>query len=166
MNKKIVTLFALLITITLLTACSSNNENFETESSVRELEKTYIHSSYEIELLDLVNGYRVSKGLIPLEIIQHISYKGSQHNDYMIVTNSVNHDGFDERKMNLQQVLGAYRVGENVAYGFASAQATMNAWINSEAHRNNLMGDYTHFGISIKEDANGKKYYTNMYIKK
>lgn len=166
MNKKIVTLFALILTITLLTSCSSNTENLNAESSVRELEKNYSHSSSEIELLDLVNTYRVSKGLIPLEIVEHISYKGSEHNDYMIVTKLVNHDGFDERKTNLQQVLGAYRVGENVAYGFASSQATMNAWVNSDAHRINILGDYTHFGISIKEDLNGKKYYTNMYIKK
>lgn len=166
MNKKIVTLFALILTITLLTACSSNTENFDTDAAVRESEKAYMHSNVEIELLDLVNTYRVSKGLVHLEIIEHISYKSSQHNDYMIVTKSVNHDGFDERKTNLQQVLGAYRVGENVAYGFASSQATMNAWVTSEAHKSNLMGDYTHFGISIKEDSNGKKYYTNMYIKK
>lgn len=166
MNKKIVTLFALILTSTLLTSCSSDNENFETETSVRESEKTYLHSASEMELLDLVNTYRSSKGLKVLEIIEHISYKGSQHNDYMIITNSVNHDGFEERKTNLKEVLGAYRVGENIAYGFASSQATMNAWVNSESHRTNLMGDYTHFGISIKEDANGKKYYTNMYIKK
>ena len=166
MHKKIVTLFALLFTIALLTSCSSDTDALNTQTVAIEAEKTYTNSSSEIELLDLINTFRVSKGLKALEIIGHISYKASQHNDYMIATHTVNHDGFTERKTNLQQVLGASKVGENVAYGIATPQATINAWVNSDAHLANLMGDYTHFGISIKEDSEGKKYYTNMYIKK
>lgn len=166
MNKKIVTLFALLFTITILTSCSSDNDNLDANENAVALSKNYSHSSEELELLDLVNAHRVSKGLNALQIIEHISYEGSLHNDYMIATNSVNHDGFETRKINLQQVLGASRVGENVAYGFSTSQATVNAWINSDSHYANLMGAYTHFGVSIKMDTNGKKYYTNMYIKK
>ena len=119
-----------------------------------------------LELLDEVNAYRVSVGLNPLQIIEHISYKSSEHNDYMLATHTVTHEGFEERKSNLQEVLGAYRVGENVAYAYSSAQSTVNAWVNSPSHKANLEGDYTHFGASIKTDEQGRKYYTNMFIKK
>ncbi|MFN4199584.1 MAG: CAP domain-containing protein, partial [Flavobacterium sp.] len=42
------------------------------------------------------------------------------------------------------------RVSENIAYNFNTNNAALNAWINSEGHNENLLGDYTHFGISIK----------------
>ena len=164
MKKLMITLFALTIGLSSLTSCSSDTESVSNSSN--ETEKSYTHSNLEIELLDKVNTYRVSVGLNPLEIIEHISYKSSEHNDYMLATQTVTHAGFDERKSNLQAVLGASRVGENVAFAYSSAQSTVNAWINSPGHKANLEGDYTHFGASIKMDEQGRKYYTNMFIKK
>jgi uncharacterized protein YkwD len=165
MKKLMITLFALTIGLLSLTSCSPDSESASNNTS-NETVKSYTHSNLELELLDEVNTYRVSIGLNPLEIIEHISYKSSEHNDYMLATHTVTHEGFDERKSNLQEVLGAYRVGENVAYAYSTAQATVTAWVNSPSHKANLEGDYTHFGASIKIDDEGKKYYTNMFIKK
>jgi uncharacterized protein YkwD len=162
MKKTKLILFALIFST--LTSCSSDSESVS--PTVTESQKFYSHDEYELELLDLINSYRVDNNLIPLEIIEHISYKSSEHNNYMISTNSVNHDGFAERKTNLQQVLGASRVGENVAFGFSSPQSALNAWISSTAHKANLEGDYSHYGVSIRTDIDGRKYYTNMFIKK
>ena len=167
MKKLIITLFALTIGISSLTSCSADSESaISTTNNSNETVKSYTHSDLELELLDEVNAYRVSVGLNPLQIIEHISYKSSEHNDYMLATHTVTHEGFEERKSNLQEVLGAYRVGENVAYAYSSAQSTVNAWVNSPSHKANLEGDYTHFGASIKTDEQGRKYYTNMFIKK
>lgn len=163
MKKIMITLFTLTISLPLLTSCSSDSES---DFGSNETEKNYSHSAAELELLDEVNAYRVSVGLNALQIIEHISYKSNEHNEYMIAIHDVNHDGFEERKANLQEVLGAARVGENVAYAYSSAQSTVAAWINSPSHKANLEGNYTHFGASIKMDADGKKYYTNMFIKK
>jgi uncharacterized protein YkwD len=162
-NTKFI-LFALIFSTLTLTSCSSDSESVS--PTVTESQKSYSHNSTELELLDLINTYRVDNNLNPLEIIEHISYKSEEHNDYMISTNTVNHDGFTQRKTNLQQVLGAYRVGENVAFGFSTPQATLDAWVASAGHKANLEGDYTHYGVSIRIDNNGRKYYTNMFIKK
>lgn len=164
MKKNLLTLFALIFSSIIFVSCSSDSDSINTPTI--ESEKSYYHSDFELELLDLVNEYRVSQGKNALTIIEHISYKSGEHNDYMIVTNSVNHDGFTDRKANLQQVLGAVKVGENVAYGYSTPQATLNAWIESEGHRANLLGEYTHFGLSTKQNDLGQKYYTNMFIKK
>jgi uncharacterized protein YkwD len=164
MKNLMITLFALTIGLSSLTSCSADSES--TTSTSDETVKSYTHSDLELELLDEVNAYRVSVGLNPLEIIEHISYKSQEHNDYMLATHTVTHEGFEERKTNLQEVLGAYRVGENVAYAYSSAQSTVNAWVNSPSHKANLEGDYTHFGAAIKMDDQGRKYYTNMFIKK
>lgn len=165
MKRQVKILFALLFTISTLTSCSSDTEEVVAPTTDA-VQKSYAHNATELELLDLVNEYRVSKGLNALQIIEHISHESEEHNQYMIVTNSVNHDGFDQRKSNLQQVLGAVKVGENVAYGYSSPESTLTAWINSNGHRANLEGEYTHFGVSIREDEEGREYYTNMFIKK
>lgn len=164
MKKLMFNSLALIFTIVSLTSCSSDNES--ATNTPDETVRSYTHSASELELLDEVNAYRVSVGLNPLEIIEHISYKSSEHNDYMLATHTVTHEGFEERKTNLQEVLGAYRVGENVAFAYSTAQATVTAWVNSPSHKANLEGDYTHFGASIKMDDQGRKYYTNMFIKK
>ncbi|WP_340696432.1 CAP domain-containing protein [Flavobacterium nitratireducens] len=71
-----------------------------------------------------------------------------------------------ERANNIKKVLGAKSVGENIAYNYKSALAAVTAWLNSPTHKENIEGDFTHFGIAIREDATtGKKYYTNIFVK-
>ena len=85
----------------------------------------------------------------------------------MIDNNVVNHDYFQQRSNNLVQVLGAQRVGENIAYNYQSAEGALNAWMNSPGHKENIEGDYTHIGISVTiDETTGKKYFTNMFMKK
>jgi uncharacterized protein YkwD len=46
-------------------------------------------------------------------------------------------------------------------------ESAFSAWMNSPAHKANIEGDYTHFGMSVTTDTQtGRKYYTNMFIKK
>lgn len=167
MRKVMLTLFAFL-TISFLTSCSSDTESVDSTNApiADATAKSYNHSTFELELLDLINEYRVSKGLNALTVIEHISYVCAGHDDYMIEMNAVNHDNFNERTINMQYVLGAVRVGENVAYGYSTPQSVLNAWIESDGHRANLEGNYTHFGIAVKDNLEGRKYYTNLFIKK
>ncbi len=47
-----------------------------------------------------------------------------------------------------------------------TAQAVVEAWLNSAGHKANIEGNYTHFGIAIRENpVNGKKYFTNIFAK-
>ena len=147
-------------------ASCSKDSSEETEEQLA-LVTNFDYNADELELANKINAYRVSVGKNALEIVNHVSYKSLEHNQYMITNNVVNHDYFDSRANNIIQVLGAVRVGENVAYNFSTPNAVLNAWLNSAGHKQNLDGDYTHFGISIKVNpANGKKYYTNMFMKK
>ena len=145
----------------------SNDSSEDLNGSNNQLVTNYNSSVDEIELARLINEYRVSVGEPKFEIINHISFKSQEHNLYMIENNVVNHDYFAERANNLIQVLGAVRVGENIAYNYSTPNAALYAWLNSPGHKENLDGDYTHFGISISVNpANGKKYYTNMFMKR
>lgn len=149
-----------------LVSCSKNNED-EVLTQKQFQVSNYDYSSDETKLVDLINNYRTSKGLNVLEIVNHISFKSQEHNSYMISNNVVNHDLFDERSSNIIQVLGAIKVGENIAYNFTTPEGALNAWMLSSSHKLNIDGNYTHLGISITVNpVNGKKYYTNMFMKK
>ena len=149
-----------------LVSCSKNDED-EVLIQKQFQVSNYDYSSDETKLVDLINNYRVSQGLNKLDVVNHISFKSQQHNSYMISNNVVNHDLFDERSSNIIQVLGAKKVGENIAYNFTTPEGVLNAWMLSPSHKLNIDGNYTHLGISVTiNPANGKKYYTNMFMKK
>ena len=148
-----------------MVSCSSDDSATTTTSS--KLVTEYNYNDTELRLVQLINDYRQSLGLNRLEVINHISYKSEGHNEYMIEKQAMSHDYFQERSTNLIQVLGAERVSENVAYNYNTPESAFAAWKNSPGHRANIEGDFTHFGISIRiNPETGKKYYTNIFIKK
>lgn len=146
-------------------SCSTEEMPNETLDS-SELVNTPATKTIEIEILELINNHRVEIGLNPLNNLSIIKSVAFTHTDYMVEINQVNHDNFYQRKNSLVQNAGAISVSENVAYGYSSAQAVVNAWLNSESHRANLEGDYTDFDISAEQNSEGRWYYTNMFIKK
>ncbi len=158
---------ALLPLAILFTMVSCSSDSSEATAEDKQVVTTYNYNETESKLITLINDYRQSKGLNPLTVINHISYKSEEHNFYMIDNDVVNHDYFQQRSDNLVRVLGAEKVGENIAYNYQTAESAMSAWLNSPSHKANIEGDYTHLGISVTiNPENGKKYYTNMFMKK
>jgi uncharacterized protein YkwD len=157
-------LLPLAIVFTMMSCSSDSTDDVTTDNKVIE---TYNYNETETKLVTLINDYRVSQGLNPLELINHISYKSEEHNEYMIDNKVVNHDYFEQRSNNIINVLGAERVGENIAYSYPTAESAMDAWLNSPGHKANIEGDFTHLGISVSVDPEtGRKYYTNMFMKR
>lgn len=155
-----------LILVLTLVSCSSDSSEVAAPADAV-LIQNYDYNDEELILADKINEYRESIGLNRLETINHISYKSEEHNEYMIATNSLNHDGFQERSANIIAVLGATKVNENVAYNYSTPNSVLHAWLNSAGHKATIEGDFTHFGVSIRTNPeNGNKYYTNIFIKK
>ncbi|WP_395066597.1 CAP domain-containing protein [Flavobacterium sp.] len=165
MKTKLLKLLVPMVLVFTMVSCSTNSK--EEDVIDQQLVTNYDYSTDEAKLGQIINEYRVSHGLNSLQMVNHISYKSEEHNEYMIDNNVVNHDYFEERSNNIIQVLGAVKVGENIAYNFSTPNAALYAWLNSPGHKANLDGDYTHFGVSITVNpSTGKKYYTNMFMKK
>ncbi|SFF24894.1 CAP domain-containing protein [Flavobacterium xueshanense] len=165
---KIKLLCALLLATVVCTISSCSSESSEVATSSPNLQKVvnYSYNSIEVKTMELINAHRVSKGLNPLQNINHMSYKSEEHNNYMIANNVVNHNGFSARSENIMLTLGATSVSENIAYNYNTPEAVLNAWLASPGHKENIEGNFTHFGIAIKENpATGKKYYTNIFAK-
>lgn len=150
-----------------LVSCSSDSSEDLTVPTEIALNAKYDYSADELALLDAVNEYRESIGLNTLQPVEYVSMKSEEHNEYMISKNEINHDFFHERAENIMAVLGASKVNENVAYNYSTANAVMHAWLESPGHKANIEGNFTHFGASIRiNPETGKKYYTNIFLKK
>jgi uncharacterized protein YkwD len=85
----------------------------------------------------------------------------------MIEAGIISHDNFAQRAETLMTEAGAKTVGENVAYGFSTAEGVVKGWLNSDGHRKIIENpDYTHFGISMEISTDNRNYFTNIFIKK
>jgi uncharacterized protein YkwD len=165
MKMKFLRSLVIVLVLLFQTSCSSEDGSNETEAKLP-IVTVYNYNSLELETMALINNYRVSVGLNALEKINHVSFKSEEHDDYMIANNVVNHDDFVARSENIIKTLGASRVSENIAYNYNSAQGVFDAWMNSPGHKENIVGNFTHFGIAIRENpVNGRKYYTNIFVK-
>ncbi len=120
----------------------------------------------EIEILELINDYRSSKGLCHLRTMDLAKYQAYSHTDYMIEQDNISHDYFYTRKAFLESEAGALAVSENVGYGYSYAESVVNAWIHSESHRATIEGDFTDFDISAEQNDEGVWYFTNIFVKK
>lgn len=120
----------------------------------------------ETETLELINKHRDSLGLNLLETMTTIKVQAYLHTDYMLNNNQVSHHNFLKRSAILKRNSGAIDVSENVAYAYNSAKSVYSAWLRSEAHKNIIEGDFSHFDISAERDQLGYWYFTNIFIKK
>lgn len=154
-----------LMVLLMFSSCSTEDLPVDSIDAIT-LQNAPAPKEIEIEILELLNEHRISVGLNPLNSLNIVKSVAFSHTDYMVEINSVNHDNFYQRKISLEQNANAKKVGENVAYAYSSARSLVNAWINSDSHRQNIEGDYTDFEVSAEQNKEGKWYYTNMFIKR
>ena len=124
-------------------------------------------SSYEAEVMRLVNQIRKQNGLKELETDWQLSrvarYKSEdmKKNNYFSHTSPTYGSPFDMMKKFGISYKGA---GENIAKGQKTPQAVVNAWMNSAGHRENILkASYTHIGVGYVENGH---YWTQMFISK
>jgi uncharacterized protein YkwD len=147
----------LILTILLSFSCSNNDE-----SPIVLL--PYEYNIQELEMIQLVNQYRIFNLVNSLNEVQHISALCEQSNNYMISHNEVKHYHFQDRVENLKRI-GYDRVSAIICYNYSTNQGALNA-INSNIETQKILrGDFTDFGVSIKSNSNGKKYYTLTFAK-
>lgn len=122
-------------------------------------------SSYEAEVIRLVNEIRVQNGLSALKTNWELSrvarYKSQDmvDNHYFSHTSPTYGTPFE-----MMRAFGlSYRAaGENIAYGQTTPQAVVTAWMNSSGHRANILSSsYTQIGVGYVAKGN---YWTQMFI--
>jgi uncharacterized protein YkwD len=127
------------------------------------------------ELADLVqqvhqgvNQYRGSLNLAPLSLDEQISREAEMHSQSMAQGQvEFSHQGFDQRAKFLSNKILYRRLAENVAYnqGYQDpAQIAVAGWIESEGHRQNMIGNYNLTGIGVAKNQQGEYYFTQIFI--
>lgn len=157
--------FMAIVALLGFTSCSTESAAEDTINAI-EVPTAPQAKQIEIEIMELINAYRINEGLNPLNEHDTVKAVAYTHTDYMIEVNNVSHDNFFQRKQSLQANANANIVSENVAYGFNSAESVVNAWINSPSHKDTIEGDYTDFDVSAEQNNEGKWYFTNIFIKR
>ncbi|MBU2948483.1 CAP domain-containing protein [Zobellia uliginosa] len=119
----------------------------------------------EKELLEAVNGHRLSIGSNSLEFSSVAYLHANKHTDYMIAKGALNHDNFSSRAFKISNEEAAEFVAENVAKDYASASEALAGWLNSSSHKKTMEGEFTHTAVSVKRDSNGKLYFTQIFFR-
>ncbi|MFC7687154.1 CAP domain-containing protein [Ureibacillus sp. GCM10028918] len=122
-------------------------------------------SAFETKVVKLTNAERAKQGLAPLKTyaplmkVAHAKSQDMASNNYFSHTSPTYGSPFDQIK-----AAGiTYRAaGENIAQGQRTPEEVVQAWMNSEGHRANILnGSYTHIGVGYVEDGN---YWTQQFI--
>ncbi|HJV17777.1 MAG TPA: CAP domain-containing protein [Bacillales bacterium] len=124
-------------------------------------------SKIAMQVIDLTNAERKKNGLQPLKADASLSKVAqTKTNDmeskhYFSHTSPTYGSPFD-----MMRDFGVtYRTaGENIAMGQPTAQQVVNAWMNSEGHRKNILSpNYTNIGVGFTQTGN---YWSQMFIGK
>ncbi len=119
----------------------------------------------EGELLEIVNEHRLSLNTNALQF-SAVAYKYANiHTDYMIAKGSISHDNFSSRASSINSEVAVEMVAENVAKDYNTAIEAFEGWYNSSTHKKTMEGDFTHTAISIKQNAAGNYYFTQLFYK-
>lgn len=149
----------------------SSNPQFTNPDLIYPGDKVYVPlldteiTSYEQQVIDLVNEQRAKNGLRKLtanwELSRVARYKSQDMHDnkYFSHTSPTYGSPFDMMKS-----FGiSYRsAGENIAQGYRTPEAVVKGWMNSSGHRANILNSsYTQIGVGYVSDGN---YWTQMFI--
>lgn len=129
--------------------------------------KTEGLSELEQKVIELTNQERRKNGLSELKADASLSNvartksKDMQANNYFSHTSPTYGSPFD---MMRDFGISYNAAAENIAQGQQTAEQVVQAWMNSEGHRANILnGKFTHIGVG--HDPNGN-YWTQMFISK
>ena len=115
--------------------------------------------SAENEFASSINSYRSSNGLSALSRDGSLDSYARSWAQKMAANGAISHSN------NLDSLLGQWSsVGENVGVGY-SVGALFGAFVDSPNHRSHTVGDFTHVGIGVYQDAEGALWTTHVFAR-
>ncbi|HEL4824394.1 TPA: sporulation protein [Clostridioides difficile] len=125
-------------------------------------------SASQKEVVDLVNIERAKAGLNPLTLDSSISNVATKKSQDMIDNNYFSHNSptygspFDMLK---KFGISYKTAGENIAMGQKTPKEVVNAWMNSEGHRKNIMNpNFSKIGVGVAQKSGGSIYWTQIFV--
>lgn len=112
------------------------------------------------QILQGTNAERAKVGLKPLLLSPTMNAVAQGWSEHMAAHSSMTHNPDYATTLPAPWM----RVAENVAQGY-TAQTVVSAWMASEGHRNNILGDFTHIGLGYWIDDTGRTWFTQNFGK-
>lgn len=138
------------------------DNSFEFESGITN------ESLYAEEVAALVNKERKAAGLSELTLNSKLSKAAQIKAEDMRDNKYFSHISptFGSSFEILKSLGITYSsAGENIAKGQKSAESVMQAWMNSQGHRANILGiSYEEIGIGYCIDSDGNTYWVQLFI--
>ena len=131
-------------------------------------------TSDERRAFDLINVERQRRGLRPLVWDGALTRIARYHSENMArdgILNHVDRDGLDLRgRAEVLGLRGWKALGENIAYnqGYSDPTAfAVERWMVSDKHRENILNEeFTHAGIGIARSADGRVFFTQVFMER
>lgn len=124
-----------------------------------------INAANAMQLVDLLNTFRVKNGATLLLTDEAVSTVAAAHSEDMFLQNFVAHESptygsltnrLDDQFINYEEA------AENLATGYIDAIEVIHGWLNSPEHRTVMLDDiYTHVGSGVFIN-----YFTQVFITK
>lgn len=108
------------------------------------------------------NQERTRMGLPPLHLHRLLMAAAQLHAQDMATRQTLTHRGADGSTPAQRMERQGYRYGhsgENVAAGQQTVQEVMQSWLQSPAHRQNILGDFADIGVARALDASRRPYW-------
>ena len=120
-------------------------------------------------MINLTNAERTRAGLAAFRMNPRLGEAARIQAEQMAATGRFEHDLPDARYPRLEDRMDAagYRwqaAAENLAFGQRSAAAVVDTWMQSPAHRTNILHTtLTEIGVAHLVDRNGRRYYVQAF---
>ncbi len=128
---------------------------------------TLSQAEFEQEVIRLTNLERDKHGFKPLKLDESLANVARKKSVDMATNNYFSHDSPTYGSpFAMMESLGIkyYSAGENIARGQTTPSEVVQAWMDSEGHRENILHpDFTHIGVGFEVDG---YYWTQQFIKR
>jgi uncharacterized protein YkwD len=123
-------------------------------------------ASAAVAMLCLTNYARAQEGLVPLRLNPALDAAGNAKLDADLSCGEFSHtpcgQPFDSVFADYVSGATSFEIGENIAWGtgsFGTPRETMNGWLHSDAHRENLLNaSYRELGVGYAPDRTFQGY--------
>lgn len=120
------------------------------------------------QVFELVNQVRKEQGDLPVARNSALDQAAAGWSSRMATEGFFAHVGPDGSSPSQRMVAAGYRPahtwGENIAAGYRTAQAVMNAWMNSPGHRANILNPaFKDIGIGVAQGGTYGIYWTQDF---
>ncbi|AGL21243.1 CAP domain-containing protein [Actinoplanes sp. N902-109] len=118
------------------------------------------------EVVALTNQERMANGCGELAVDEELTIASVRQAHYMAATGDFGHIGWrgSTFETRTEAVGYDYVAAENIGWGYSGPDEVMVAWMNSPAHRANILNcTVRSFGAGVQRAANGTFYWTQVF---